>query len=197
MQPVVVNERSGDKRERWLEVGTSYFQHSDEWSALPVADGPDDWQRIDVVADVSRRVGQPGDPGRRVDIVQPSAATEIVPRAIEPATITNVEIGRESVSFSVDRVGVPVLVRVSYFPNWSAHGTADIVRAAPNMMVVIPRSNEVRMSYEPSGLDRASYLLTFGGIVMLAWCARRRFRYGTSFAAVELPNIQPAVDADR
>lgn len=197
MQPVVVNERSGDKRERWLEVGTSYFQHSDEWPALPVADGPDDWQRIDVVADVSRRVGQPGDPGRRVDIVQPSAATEIVPRAIEPATITNVEIGRESVSFSVDRVGVPVLVRVSYFPNWSAHGTADIVRAAPNMMVVIPRSNEVRMSYEPSRLDRASYLLTFGGIVILAWCARRRFRYGTSFAAVELPNIQPAVDADR
>lgn len=197
MQPVVVNERSGDKRERWLEVGTSYFQHSDEWPALPVDDGPDDWQRIDVVADESRRVGQPGDPGRRVDIVQPSLTTEIIPRAIEPVTITNVEIGRESVSFSVDKVGVPVLVRVSYFPNWSAHGTADIVRAAPNMMVVIPRSNEVHMSYEPSGLDRASYLLTFGGIVMLAWCARRRFRYGTSFAAVESPNIQPVVGVDR
>jgi len=197
MQPVVVNERSGDKRERWLEVGTSYFQHSDEWPALPVADGPDDWQRIDVVPDESRRVGQPGDPGRRVDIVLPSLTTEIIPRAIEPVVITNVEIGRESVSFSVDKVGVPVLVRVSYFPNWSAHGTADIVRAAPNMMVVIPRSNEVRMSYEPSGLDRASYLLTFAGIAMLVWCARRRFRYGTSFAAVELSNIKPAVDTDR
>jgi hypothetical protein len=197
MQPVVVNERSGDQRERWLEVGSSYFQHSNEWTALPVADGPEDWQRIDVVADVSRRIGEPGDSGRRVDIVVPSADTEIVPRAIEPVSVTNVEIGRDSVSFSVDKVGVPVLVRVSYFPNWTAHGTADIVRAAPNMMVVVPKTTDVRMSYEGSGLDRWSYVFTLVGIIMLAWCTRRRFRYGTSFTAVTAPETPLAIDADR
>ena len=51
VQPVVVNERPGDKRERWLEIGTSYFQHTNEWAALPVDHGPEEWQRIDVVSE--------------------------------------------------------------------------------------------------------------------------------------------------
>ncbi len=178
--PVVVNSRPGDQRERWLEIGTSYFQHTNEWPALPVANGPSQWQRIDVEPDVSRQIGAPGDPGRRVDIVVPSANSEIIPLATQRASISDVVLGRDSVSFSVDRVGVPVLVRVSYFPNWTAHGTAEIVRAAPNMMVVIPSQNNVRLSYEASGLDRSSYLLTLFGIIMLAWFARRPFRYGTS-----------------
>jgi hypothetical protein len=186
MQPVVVNKRSGDQRERWLEIGTSYFQRVNEWPALPVADGPREWQRIDVVPDVSRRIGQPGDSGRRVDIVVANSQTEIIPRAIDPVRVSDVVIGRESVSFSVDQIGVPVLVRVSYFPNWTAHGTAEIVRAAPNMMVVIPRSSQVRMSYEPSVLDRTSYLMTFGGVAMVAWFSRRRFRYGTSWSGLRL-----------
>lgn len=179
MQPVVVNARGGDQRERWLEVGTSYFQQKNEWPALPVAGGPKEWQRIDVEPDLSRRVGEPGDSGRRVDIVVPSTDTEIVPVAIDPVQVSNVVLGRESVSFSVDKVGVPVVVRVSYFPNWSAHGTASIYRAAPNMMVVVPKSTDVHMSYEPSGLDRSSYLLTACGLVMVVWFSRRRFRYGT------------------
>ena len=180
MQPVVVNSRSGDQRERWLEIGTSYFQQTNEWPALPVAGGPNNWQRIDVQPDVSRQVGKPGESGRRVDIVVPSSETEIVPVAINPVTVSDVQLGRDSVSFSVDQVGVPVLVRVSHFPNWTAHGTAQIYRAAPNMMVVIPSQTQVRMSYQSSGLDRSSYLMSFGGILMLAWFVRRPFRYGSA-----------------
>ena len=48
VQPVVVNGRSGDQRERNLELGTSWFQNPDEWAAMPADDGPDEWQRIDV-----------------------------------------------------------------------------------------------------------------------------------------------------
>ena len=187
MQPVVVNKRSGDQRERWLEVGTSYFQQKDEWPALPVAGGPDDWQRIDVVPDMSRRIGEPGESARRVDIVLPSSDTEIVPVAIDPVQVSNVSLGRDSVSFSVDKIGAPVLVRVSYFPNWTAHGTASLYRAAPNMMVVIPHSTDVHLSYEPSGLDRSAYLMTFAGLVMVVWFSRRRFRYGIAMP----PKINP------
>src|SRR5690606_12931900 len=32
VQPVVVNGRSGDQRERNLELGTSWFQNPDEWA---------------------------------------------------------------------------------------------------------------------------------------------------------------------
>jgi hypothetical protein len=36
----------------------------------------------------------------------------------------------------------------------------------------------VRLSYEPSGLDQFSYLLTFAGIVLVIYMFRRRLRYG-------------------
>ena len=77
-------------------------------------------------------------------------------------------------------MGVPVLVKVSYFPNWRVKGAAGIHRAAPNMMVVVPTSIHVALSYEPSGLDSFSYVLTFAGICFVVFFSRRRFRYGTA-----------------
>ena len=180
-RPVVVNERPGDQRERWLEVGMSWFQHPDEWSALPVSDGPGDWQRVDAVVDVARRVGEPGDPGRQVDIVKPGQA--VTPVALDRVNVSNIVQKEESISFDVDRVGVPVLVKVSYFPNWEVKGAPTVHRAAPNMMVIVPTSTHVTLSYEPSTLDNLSYLLTFAGICMVVWFARRRFRYGTAMPA--------------
>jgi hypothetical protein len=178
VRPVVVNERPGDQRERWLEVGMSWFQHGDEWSALPVANGPSDWQEIDVVVDTSRQVGRPGESGRQVDIVKPGSAITAAPLPV--VNVTNVVQDDESISFDVDRTGVPVLVKVSYFPNWKVKGAPSVHRAAPNMMVVVPTSTHVTLSYEPSGLDNFSYVLTFAGICMVVWFTRRRFRYGTA-----------------
>jgi hypothetical protein len=48
------------------------------------------------------------------------------------------------------------------------------------MMVVVPTSKTVRMSYEPSRLDNAAYLFTLLGIVMVAFMFRRRLRYGVA-----------------
>ena len=143
VQPVVVNGRSGDQRERNLELGTSWFQHPDEWAAMPADDGPDDWQRIDVVVDESRR--QLNDEGEktRVDVVVPEQAID--PVALPPVEVSNVEINEQSLSFDVDQTGVPVLVKVSYFPNWEAQGAEGPYRIGPNMMVVVPTSNHVEM----------------------------------------------------
>lgn len=165
VQPVVVNERSGDQRERWLEVGTSWLQNNDDWAALPADSGPSDWDRIDVAADAAR-VNQD-----EVDVVEP--ATPIEPVALDPVTVSNVEIGEQSVKFSVDQLGVPVLVRVSYFPNWNVSGAEGPYRVAPNMMVVIPTSTEVELTYGRSLTDYAAYLLTFFGLVALFFVWRR------------------------
>ncbi len=179
-QPVVVAKRKGDQRERWLELGMSYFQHTDEWDALPVAHGPDSWQRIKVEADLERRQGDPGEPSRRVDIVVPTADTKITPVAVEPTKVTEIKIDNESISFHVDKIGVPVLVRVSYFPNWKSHGASAPVRAAPNMMVVIPTQNNVRLTYDSSATDKLAYLLTFIGIAVTIYFIRRPLRYGVA-----------------
>jgi len=178
VEPVVINERDGDPRERWLEIGTSFFQHSTEWAALPVANGPKEWQRITVAPDESRQIGEEGQPGREVDIVV--STDEVKKKTVETATVSNIQVKDEEVSFTVDKIGTPVLVKVSYFPNWTVSGAQEIYRAAPNMMVVVPTEENVRLSYEPSALDQSSYLLTFAGIVLVVYMFRRRLRYGTA-----------------
>ena len=170
-QPVVVNERDGDQRERWLELGSSWFQHGEEWAATPVDGGPDAWQRIDVEVDLDRRVGEPGDPSRNVDIVKPVQEIDVVD--LPEVRISDFKSEQDSVSFTVDKVGVPVLVRVSYFPNWKVDGAEGPYRAAPNMMVVVPTDNEVRLHYSSSLIDKVAYLLTLIGIIVVVYWWRR------------------------
>ena len=167
---------SGDPRERWLEIGTSWFQHADEWAALPAEDGPQEWQHINSEIDLTRRVGEPGASGRRVDIVTPGEAIETV--ALPPVVVSDVVQGQSEVSFNVDKVGVPILVRVSYFPNWKVDGAKGPFRVAPNMMVVIPTSNTVKLQYGSTSLDYTAYLLTFIGIGILV---RRRRKMRREF----------------
>ena len=176
VQPVVVAMASGDPRERWLEIGTSWFQHADEWAALPAEDGPQEWQHINSEIDLTRRVGEPGASGRRVDIVTPGEAIETV--ALPPVVVSDVVQGQSEVSFNVDKVGVPILVRVSYFPNWKVDGAKGPFRVAPNMMVVIPTSNTVKLQYGSTSLDYTAYLLTFIGIGILV---RRRRKMRREF----------------
>ena len=170
-QPVVANISSSNPRERWLEIGTSWFQHPETWTTPIADDGPSEWQRIDVVVDESKREGEPNSNNRRVDVVNP--ATALTPVPLEPVVISNVNIGEESVRFSVDKVGVPVLVRVSYFPNWKVEGAKGPYRVAPNMMVVIPTSTDVNMHYGWNMLDFVAYLLSFAGIAWIVVTRRR------------------------
>lgn len=176
VQPVVVSMAKGDPRERWLEIGTSWFQHASEWAALPADAGPKEWQHIDAKIDLTRREGEPGASGRRVDIVIP--AQPIAPVALPPVVVSNFEMGQSDVSFSVDKIGVPILVRVSYFPNWKVDGATGPFRVAPNMMVVIPTSNNVKLHYGSTSRDYMAYLLTFIGIGVLV---RRRRRMRREF----------------
>jgi len=173
VQPVVVADRPGDQRERHLELGTSWFQNPQDWSALPADDGPAEWQRIEAAIDTTRRIGTPEEPGRRVDIVVPAANTPIAPVALDPVTVSNVVIDQDAVSFTVDRTGVPVLVRVSYFPNWAVTGADAVYRVAPNFMVVVPTDNEVRLQYDRAGVDHLSWLATLGGILLCIYWRRR------------------------
>lgn len=190
-QPVVVKTNGGDARERWLEVGTSWFQHPDEWAALPASDGPAEWQRVEVEPDVSRR---PEPPTKQVDIVQPSDTINEVP--LDAVTVSDVDVGDSSVSFHVDKINVPVLVRVSYFPNWEVSGAEGPYRVAPNMMVVVPTSNDVKLTFGRSFTDYAAYLLTFFGIIaaVVLW---RRGSIRHDNQAAYLTGIEPDDEGPR
>ena len=175
VRPVVVSgrvdddsemSRAGDAKERWLEVGTSWFQNPADWPALPAADGPAEWQRVRVGVDFDRRIGEPNETSRRVDVVVPSDPIDVV--RTSPVRVSNVVQRRSSLSFSVDNVGSPILVRTSYFPNWKADGALGPYRVAPNMMVVVPTRTDVELSFGWSLLDVVAYVLSLIGVVIVA-----------------------------
>lgn len=172
VQPVIVSSKTGDIKERWLEIGTSWFQHPEDWSAMPVENGLDTWQRVDVAVDLSRRDGEPGISSRRVDIVTPSQKIEVV--ETKPTKVTNFALEDAAISFSVDQIGQPILVRMSYFPNWKVSGANGPFRVAPNMMVVVPTQKDVRLHYGYTKLDIFAYLLTAIGIAVMLMRWRRR-----------------------
>ncbi len=71
--------------------------------------------------------------GRRAGHLDPGDHGDTRPPAVpEPATtVSDVSQTDKGISFHVDRVGTPVEVRVSYFPNWHASGAEGPYRVAP------------------------------------------------------------------
>jgi len=51
------------------------------------------------------------------------------------------------IHFTTNKVGVPHLIKVSYFPNWKVQGAHGIYPVSPHLMLVIPREREVVLTY--------------------------------------------------
>jgi hypothetical protein len=119
-------------------------------------DGPDEWERVDV-ADLGRA------PSRRLD----------------PVRVTDIVESPQEISFHVDEVGVPVVVKASYFPNWSVDGADGPYRLAPNLMVVVPTEADVSLTYGLTGVDWLGRVITLVGIagvvVLVRWKRLRRY----------------------
>jgi hypothetical protein len=82
------------------------------------------------------------------------------------------------VSFHVNRTGVPVEVRVTYFPWWKATGALGPWRLAPDDLVVVPTSHDVVLVAQPGlvdhvamGVSAVAILATLG---LAVWDRRKR-----------------------
>jgi hypothetical protein len=146
-EPVVWDD-IGHSQAEWLEASAEVFLDPERWDALPAAGGPDSWRRVHV-ADVPE------------------------PLPIEPAVVTDVVLGDDSVSFTVDEPGKPVLVKISYFPNWRVSGAEGPWRITPNLMVVVPTDTRVELTYGRTPIDWLSYALSLAGLVALVALVRR------------------------
>ena len=61
--------------------------------------------------------------------------------------VSNIEVDDDRISFDVDQIGQPVLVKTSYFPNWEVSGAEGPYRVTPNLMVVVPTDTHVSLHY--------------------------------------------------
>ena len=131
----------------WLEPAVEVFQEGTT-AVVRTLGGLDGWQRVA--------------PGEHAEV-----------RTLPEVQVTGIVSGVDQVSFTVDRIGVPVLVRTSFFPNWEADGAVGPWRATPNLMVVVPTSEEVTLRYGRTPVDVAAILLTVVGLVALGVLVRR------------------------
>lgn len=131
----------------WLSQAVAYYGNPTGFRAMPAEDGPESWTRVTTLL--------AGD-GQEV-------------RAAE---VTDIVAGSDSLSFTVDEPGTPVLVKMSYFPNWSASGADGPWRVGPNLMVVLPTEHEVELRYRSTWVEYAGWVLTLGGIAALVALAR-------------------------
>ena len=125
----------------------TWFNDPTKWDVLLATSGPEDWPRA-TAADASSEK-------------QPNP----------PSKVSNIVTTQDSIEFDVDKVGVPVLVKISYFPNWHASGAEGPYRVSPNFMVVVPTEKHVSMSYGYSKYDILGWLATIIGLVGLGGLA--------------------------
>ncbi len=153
-QPVVWKGVSPSQAS-WLAPAVSWYDDPTRWNVVPAADGPAAWERVPI--------------------------TQTRPKAVpEPATtVSHVVEHDSSISFHVDRIGTPVEVKVSYFPNWKATGAQGPWRTAPNLMVVVPTSHDVTLHYGSSPSDEVGQLISvvsLVAVIVLAVLGRRARR---------------------
>jgi hypothetical protein len=152
-QPVVWKGVGADQSS-WLTPAVDWYDHPSRWDVVPAADGPATWTRVPIGA----------------------ASVPSVPEP--PVTVSDVRQTEGGVSFHVDRVGVPVEVRISYFPNWQASGAEGPYRVAPNLMVVVPTSNDVSLTYGNVPADWVGQALTVISLIVVIALAIVGWRAG-------------------
>jgi hypothetical protein len=141
-----------------LKPAAAWYDDPSRWSVVPAADGPDSWARVPVGSTAVTAVREP------------------------TTTVSDVRQSDDGISFHVDRVGTPVEVRVSYFPNWKATGADGPWRTAPNLMVVVPTSHDVTLTYGSVPADYVGQIVTVVSLVavivlgLLGWRAGRSRR---------------------
>lgn len=146
---VVANTTS---RVGWLDANEKWWLNTNLWPALAASSGPSKWPRA-------------------------ANVTSMTHTKLPTIVVTDIVSGPQSISFHVNRIGVPVLVKISYFPRWHATGATGPYRVSPNLMVVVPTSHNVSMVYASSGAnewgDRISQFTALLGLVTTIFAVRR------------------------
>ena len=145
----------------WTDPAMAWFNDPTRSRVMVTSEGPDEWPRVGV--------NDPSFIGR-----SSFAAPE--ERRLPAISVTNIVEEGDRISFSVDQTGVPVLVKASYFPNWSVKGGLGPYRSTPNWMVVVPTENEVLLEFEATWVEYFGWLITLSGLSVVALSIRSKRR---------------------
>jgi hypothetical protein len=138
----------------WLNANVKWWLDPKDWNVLLASSGPSNWPQASSIKTIK--------------------ASEPLPTV----KVSQVDVGTQSISFRVSRVGVPVEVKISYFPRWHVTGATGPYQVSPNMMVVVPTSKNVSLVYGSTPALQWGNVITdiavLGGFVTLWFALRRR-----------------------
>lgn len=126
------------------DMSLNWYEDVDRLDQWVVADGPDEWNRIETIDE-----------------------REAVPTNVADGAVSEIVVENHKISFHTEAVGVPHLVKVSYFPNWEAEGADGPWRATPSLMVVVPTQEDVVISFNDTWAESVGKILTLVGLVAL------------------------------
>ena len=87
------------------------------------------------------------------------------PSKVVAAGVSDIRLEPGRISFDVENVGSPVIVRVSAFPGWSVTGADGPFRATPNYLVVVPTATTVTLV---KGRTTVDWIAAAAGVIGLA-----------------------------
>ena len=138
----------------WLRANTSWYLDEKLWGAVAATNGPSNWPTAT------------------------SVTTMTTSSTLPKVKVTQIDSQSQSISFHVSKVGVPILVKISYFPRWHATGATGPYRVSPNLMVVVPTSKDVSLVYgATTALGVGNFIsdvMTLAAFVTLVVVVRRR-----------------------
>jgi hypothetical protein len=148
-----VTGADGEPLPSFHEMALDWYEDIDNMDRWVVAGGPEDWPRIESLEE-------------RPD-------TELT---VPEDPVSDIVVEDHRITFSTEAVGVPHMVKVSYFPNWTATGAEGPWRATPSLMVVVPTTNEVVIEFRDTWAETLGKLLSLGGVGAFAALGVMRLR---------------------
>jgi len=139
----------------WPDAFYAWFQDPDRSEVLLV---PDRW----VVNEADRAVfsGRTGSP----TLLDPFREKTLNREGLKVET----RLDHLRVRFSTNKIGLPHLVKVSFFPNWQVKGAHGVYPVSPHLMMVIPREGEVILTYRKNFWEILGLIISCGWLVFVS-----------------------------
>ena len=131
----------GEPLPSFHDLSLEWYEDIENMHRWVVAGGPVEWPRIQSIEQ------------------RPDVELEVAPEAVSDIVLED-----HRISFTTEAVGVPHLIKVSYFPNWTAIGAEGPWRASPSLMVVVPTQEDVAIEFQDTWAESGGKILTFGGV---------------------------------
>jgi hypothetical protein len=141
----------------FFDLALDWYEDIDGLDRIVATGGPETWPRIESLEE------------------RPE-----IPLQVPENALSDIVVEDHRISFRTEAVGLPHIIKISYFPNWTATGAEGPWRITPSLMVVVPTQNDVVIEFRDTWAETVGNGLTLVGLVALivagvaAWWRSRR-----------------------